>query len=585
MFDAVALFAQAYKDFSYQYEHAQRGALLPRAYDQETPWKDGVSLRNYMLATEVMGLTGPVMIDGDGVRRRFKLSVINLHQSGLARVGEWNSEDGFSELYLVKTRTREHYRVLITLTPPYAFEKNHTNTLEGNDRYEGFVIDLIKKLSGRMSFDYTFYVQKDRNNGNCKREDKTGVCQCTGIMNNILKNEVDLAITDLTITEDRQKCVQFSTAFMSLGISILFKKPQKAEATWYSFFAPFHHLVWLCIALTFYVMGAFFYILGRLCPGEWINPFPCIDEPAELHNQFTIGNALWFVMGSKMQQGSEIMPIGLAPRILAGWWWFFCLIIVNTCIANLVAFLTVEKPVVLVKSVDDLIGQTEIKYGAKEGGSTLQYFKSSKKYRQLYDQMMDPDWNEYVVKDNNQGVEFAKRKDINYAYFMESASIEYEIKRNCELQQTGKLLDQKAYAITYAQNFTKHKELNYVMSLLQESLEIKDLKDKWWNMKGAVCGESKKTETIEYTRLTLEQMKGIFYVLGVGLALSFVYTIYEFAHSIRSISKTSELGFWTIARMELRITTPLKPELSKQISLKTSSIDGTLNNLAVTTRA
>lgn len=96
---------------------------------------------------------------------------------------------------------------------------------------------------------------------------------------------------------------------MMLGMSILFKKPQKAEATWYSFFAPFNYKVWLYIALTYTAVSVLFYAIGRLSALEWTSPYPCIDEPTELYNQFTINNAFWFTMGAKMQQGSEIAPM------------------------------------------------------------------------------------------------------------------------------------------------------------------------------------------------------------------------------------------------------------------------------------
>lgn len=49
------------------------------------------------------------------MRRRFKLDVVNLHQTGLQKVGEWNSDDGFGDLNLLKDANRPHYRVLITM--------------------------------------------------------------------------------------------------------------------------------------------------------------------------------------------------------------------------------------------------------------------------------------------------------------------------------------------------------------------------------------------------------------------------------------------------------------------------------------
>lgn len=50
-------------------------------------------------------------------------------------------------------------------TKPYGMVKLSSNTLEGNDRYEGFGIDLIKELSEMSGFNYTFIIQEDFNSG------------------------------------------------------------------------------------------------------------------------------------------------------------------------------------------------------------------------------------------------------------------------------------------------------------------------------------------------------------------------------------------------------------------------------------
>lgn len=54
---------------------------------------------------------------------------------------------------------------------------------------------------------------------------------------------------------------------------------------------------------------------------------------------------------------------------------------------------------------------------------------------------------EFMTKDNEQGLKWAKKKNNNYAYLMESSSIEYLIERNCDVTQVGDLLDEKGYGI------------------------------------------------------------------------------------------------------------------------------------------
>lgn len=54
---------------------------------------------------------------------------------------------------------------------PFSLVKLSSSTLEGNDRYEGFGIDLIKELSEMSGFNYTFKIQEDANSGHI--DDKT----------------------------------------------------------------------------------------------------------------------------------------------------------------------------------------------------------------------------------------------------------------------------------------------------------------------------------------------------------------------------------------------------------------------------
>ena len=63
-------------------------------------------------------------------------------------------------------------------------------------------------------------------------------------------------------------------------------------------------------------MSLVMYVLARFSPCEWDNPYPCIDEPEELENQFSISNSFWFNIGSLMQQGSDIAPVSLSTRLV-----------------------------------------------------------------------------------------------------------------------------------------------------------------------------------------------------------------------------------------------------------------------------
>ena len=65
----------------------------------------------------------------------------------------------------------------------------------------------------------------------------------------------------------------------------------------------------------------------------------------------------------------------ISGRIVGGTWWFFTLIIISSYLANLVAFLATDRLHPAILSVEDLAKQTDIKYSAVKGGTTLDFFK------------------------------------------------------------------------------------------------------------------------------------------------------------------------------------------------------------------
>lgn len=67
--------------------------------------------------------------------------------------------------------------------------------------------------------------------------------------------------------------------------------------------------VWVCLGFAYLGTSLVLYVVGRLCPEEWQNPYPCIEDPPALENQFTLANALWFNLGAVLLQGSEIAPV------------------------------------------------------------------------------------------------------------------------------------------------------------------------------------------------------------------------------------------------------------------------------------
>lgn len=109
--------------------------------------------------------------------------------------------------------------------------------------------------------------------------------------------------------------------------------------------------------------------------------------------------------------------------------------------------LTANRMEASIENAEDLAKQTEIKYGAVRGGSTLNFFKESNfsTYQRMWTAM---EANQAVLSQSNvEGEERVTKGKGAYAFLMESSSIEYIVERNCNLTQIGNWLDSKSYGI------------------------------------------------------------------------------------------------------------------------------------------
>ncbi|EDW67686.1 uncharacterized protein Dvir_GJ24289 [Drosophila virilis] len=524
-YDAVQLFAETLKNLPVKPVSQNCSQRTESVRD------DGSSFKNYMrtLRLKERLLTGPIYFEGN-VRKGYHLDVIELQPSGIIKVGTWEEERGYRPERLAPTNSQfdnidnslanKTFIVLLSVSnKPYASLVESYKQLEGNSQYEGYGVDLIKELADKLGFNFTF-----KNGGNDYGSYNKTSNESTGMLREIMHGYADLAVTDLTITSEREEAIDFSIPFMNLGIAILYLKPQKATPELFTFMDPFSEEVWWFLGLSFLAVSLSFFILGRLSPSEWDNPYPCIEEPEELENQFTIGNSIWFTTGALLQQGSEIGPKALSTRTVASFWWFFTLIVVSSYTANLAAFLTIEKPQSLINSVDDLAENKDgVVYGAKRTGSTRNFFLTSEDERYVKMNKFMTEHPEHLTETNQEGVDRVKTS-THYAFLMESTSIEYNTKRECNLKKIGDALDEKGYGIAMRKNWPHRDKFNNALLELQEQGVLEKMKNKWWNEVGSgICAT--KEDAPDATPLAMDNLEGVFFVLLVGSCCALLYGV------------------------------------------------------------
>jgi len=78
-----------------------------------------------------------------------------------------------------------------------------------------------------------------------------------------------VAVAPLTITLVREEVIDFSKPFMSLGISIMIKKPQKSKPGVFSFLDPLAYEIWMCIVFAYIGVSVVLFLVSRFSPYEW----------------------------------------------------------------------------------------------------------------------------------------------------------------------------------------------------------------------------------------------------------------------------------------------------------------------------
>ncbi|ENN75661.1 hypothetical protein YQE_07839, partial [Dendroctonus ponderosae] len=336
MYDSVYVFAIGLQTL----EQSHTLKLTNVSCDREQPWDGGLSLINYINAVEFKGLSGPIEFK-EGKRIRFKLDLLKLKQHAMVKVGEWHP--GMDVNITDRNAFFDHGSMNVTLVvttileTPYVMMQAGKN-FTGNNRFYGFCIDILERVSQEVGFDYLLDLVPDRKYGAFNPESGIwngmvrelmaheqpyvmlksspspqnheryeGFCidllkelatmvgfeyrielvpdgkygaidletgEWNGIVRQLMDKKADLAVGSMTINYARESVIDFTKPFMNLGISILFKVPTDKESAFFTFLNPLGLKIWLSTVGALFMAGFTIYALARFTPYEWINPYP-----------------------------------------------------------------------------------------------------------------------------------------------------------------------------------------------------------------------------------------------------------------------------------------------------------------------
>ncbi|KAM4732421.1 glutamate receptor 3-like isoform 4-T4 [Anableps anableps] len=451
--DAILVIAEAFRYLRRQrVDVSRRGSAGDCLANPAVPWSQGIDIERALKTVQVQGMTGNIQFDNFGRRTNYTIEIYEMKTGGPKKIGCWNEYTGFINIMDPQVNISEENRTIVVTTimeAPYVMYKKNYMHLEGNDRYEGYCVDLASEIAKHVGIKYKLSIVMDGKYG--ARDPDTKMWN--GMVGELVYGRADIAVAPLTITLVREEVIDFSKPFMSLGISIMIKKPQKSKPGVFSFLDPLAYEIWMCIVFAYIGVSVVLFLVSRFSPYEWNleeqDETKDPQTPPDPPNDFGIFNSLWFSLGAFMQQGCDISPRSLSGRIVGGVWWFFTLIIISSYTANLAAFLTVERMVSPIESAEDLAKQTEIAYGTLDSGSTKEFFRRSKiaVYEKMWSYMKSAEPSVFV-KTTPDGVARVRKSKGKFAFLLESTMNEYiEQRKPCDTMKVGGNLDSKGYGV------------------------------------------------------------------------------------------------------------------------------------------
>ncbi|XP_026500303.1 glutamate receptor 1-like [Vanessa tameamea] len=481
------------------------------------PFEHGDKISRLIKKTDIEGLTGNISFNEEGHRCNFTLHVVEMTvQSAMVKVATWTDKQGlklvtpkYIQLHSpVSFDTNKTYIITTILQEPFMMVKP-IEYGQREEQYHGFCKDLADLVTAKLGIKYELRIVRDGKFGS-----EISHNAWSGLVGEVFRKEVDIAIAPLAITAEREKVIDFSEPFLSIETPIKNTKQPKRLAGTFSFLRPLSKEIWLCVLFSFFAVSIVLFLVSRFSPHEWRSVSITdshLEQPISntneiiLHNEFSIWNSFWFSLGSFMQQGSDVVPRSLSGRIVGTVWWFFALVLVCSYTANLAAYLIVER-----------IAVPPLHYETR------------------------------VQTENLRVNSMVRDVEVSDGSYMQNMDNDCSVSRACRY----KLIN---FGIATTKGSALRESINIAIVSLKRDGALSKLWKKWLlTTNKPDCDLVKDEETI-IAEMTLSQVAGIFYVLVAGLALALGVALLEFCQHGRAEAARANVPLRAALRAKARL--------------------------------
>ncbi|KAI6076921.1 Glutamate receptor [Aix galericulata] len=143
-YDGVRVMAEAFQNLRRQrIDISRRGNAGDCLANPAVPWGQGIDIQRALQQVRFEGLSGNVQFNEKGRRTNYTLHVIEMKHDGIRK------ED------------------------PYVMLKKNANQFEGNERYEGYCVELAAEIAKHVGYHYRLEIVRDGKYGARDPDTKT----------------------------------------------------------------------------------------------------------------------------------------------------------------------------------------------------------------------------------------------------------------------------------------------------------------------------------------------------------------------------------------------------------------------------
>ncbi|XP_041354746.1 glutamate receptor 4-like [Gigantopelta aegis] len=372
------------------------------------------------------------------------------------------------------------------LIEPYLMRTSGDANSTDPQHYDGFVKDILDHVTKMMNLDYTIHVLPGQKFGSVS---SNGTWD--GLIGEILYQKRHLAAAPLTVSSQRREAIHFSIPFQNFGPVIILRKPSSGQNSFQErisrLFLPLEQSVWMMSLICYFGVSTIIYIIARFNPYEWRQMAKDGEATHREAESFNCNNSFWFTISSWMWQGYTRTPRSLGGRLVACFWWIYVVFFLVTFTASLTNLLRLGpnhqevESYYKIRGLQDLVKQSDVKYGMLKGGTTEQYFRFAHVayIQQIYRTVSKNDRLAASVEDAISKVRNSWK--TAYAFIMESTMAKYHVRQEpCDLYFVGDFSISGSYGFGFNKAWTHADELDVTLLQMRENGTLQLLEDKWF---------------------------------------------------------------------------------------------------------